>query len=270
MDIGDKKMDTKNIKLTLSQQEVIDYIKQNRQHIIHTSIQDLSKATYTSNATIIRLCQKLGFKGFKDFKLALIKEIESQKYINQSVDFSLPFFRQETTPEIINNISSLYKESIDLINTQLDISYLEEIITVLIQSQRLFIYAIGDSKITAMNFINKLMKLNSYPILATENYEEIHMSANTSHKDCALFLSYSGTHSTYKKCLQILKQHHCKTIVITAHHDSFLYQYCDYHLLIPDKEHEQKIATFYSQLTFHYILSIIYSLIYAKKYPLNP
>lgn len=257
-------MNTKDIKLTTSQQDVINYINQNQEHIINMSIQDLAKATYSSNATIIRLCQKLGFQGFKDFKLSLIKKIESQKYIHQSVDFNSPFLEQESITEIINNISHLYKNSIDLINAQLDIPYLEKVVVTLMKSERIFIYAIGDSKITAMNFINKLMKINYYPILATENYEETYMSANTTSQDCALFLSYSGNHFSYKKCLQILKQHHCTTITITAHQNSLLYKYSDYHLLIPDKENEQKIATFYSQLTFHYLLSIIYSLIYAK------
>ncbi len=262
-------MNFQNIHFTDSQQEVIDFIKNNEDKIIHMSIQDLAKKTYTSNATIIRMCKKLGFKGYKDFKLSFIKEIESQKYIHQSIDFSSPFYQQESISQIINNMSSLYKESIDLINSQLDILYLEKIINVITNSERFFIYAIGDSKITAMTFMNKLIKINCYPILATENYEEIHMSYNANEKDCALFLSYSGHYYTYQKCLQILKRNHCQTIAITAHKDSLLYKYCDYHLLIPDKEDDQKIATFYSQLTFHYILSIIYSLLYAQNYTQN-
>ena len=36
------------------------------------------------------------------------------------------------------------------------------------------------------------------------------------------------------------------------------------HLIIPHKEKDEKIATFYSQLAFNYILSIIYSLIYKR------
>lgn len=259
-------MNFQDIQFTDSQQNVINYIQNNPEKIIYMSIQDLAQETYTSNATIIRICRKLGYKGFKDFKFAFIKEIESQKYIHQSIDFSAPFYQQESISEIINNIGSLYKESIDLINSQLDIPSLEKIVNTLIQSKRLFIYAIGDSKITAMTFVNKLMKINYYPILATENYEEIPMSYNVTSNDCALFLSYSGNHYTYKACLQTLKKKHCQTIAITAHKNSILYKYCDYQLLIPDKEDDQKIATFYSQLTFHYILSIIYSLIYAKDY----
>ena len=65
-----------------------------------------------------------GYTGFKDFKLAFIKELESQKYIHQSINFNSPFYQQESISQIINNMSSLYKESIDLINSQLDILYL--------------------------------------------------------------------------------------------------------------------------------------------------
>ena len=93
-------MNFQNMHFTDSQQEVIDFIKNNEDKIIHMSIQDLAKKTYTSNATIIRICKKLGFKGYKDFKLSFIKEIESQKYIHQSIDFSSPFYQQESISQI--------------------------------------------------------------------------------------------------------------------------------------------------------------------------
>ena len=40
------------------------------------SINDLAKKTYTSNATIIRLCRKTGYSGYKALKVDLIKERE--------------------------------------------------------------------------------------------------------------------------------------------------------------------------------------------------
>lgn len=60
-----------------------------------------------------------------------------------------------------------------MINSQLDIDELEKIVDLLDRSQRVFIYATGDSKITAMGFTNKLIKIGKFFYIATENKEEV-------------------------------------------------------------------------------------------------
>lgn len=59
----------------------------------------------------------------------------------------------------------MYKESIDLINGELDIDELEKIVDLLDRSNRVFVYAIGDSRISAMGFTNKLIKIGKFFIL---------------------------------------------------------------------------------------------------------
>ena len=62
----------------------------------------------------------------------------------------------------------------------------------MVQKKRIFIYGYGDSQITAANFINKLAKLNLFPVLATQYGEEIYISKQLQPGDFALFISYSG------------------------------------------------------------------------------
>ena len=129
-------------------------------------------------------------------------------------------------------------------------------------SKRIFIFGIGDAKITAMNFINKLIKINYFPILATEHNEELHIVKNLTSDDCAFFISYSGNYMSYNECTQILNQNNVPIITLTANGNGYLVKRSQYCLCIPNYEKDNKIATFYSQHAFIYILSIIYSLIY--------
>ena len=222
---------------TKSEIEVINFIKENPNLVLNMTIGELANQTFSSNTTIIRICKKLGFNGFRDFKIEYLRNIESLKYLNNETDFTLPFQENEPTWQIINSISNVYKDSINLINSELNIAELEDIVEVLDTSPRTFVFGIGDSKITAMNFINKLVKIGKFFILTTESY---------------------------KACLKILFQKRCKIIVITSNCDNPLVKYSNYHIIIPHKEKDEKIATFYSQLAFNYILSIIYSLIYKR------
>ena len=99
-------------KYTETEKEVIDYLMNHLDLLEELSINDLAKKTYTSNATIIRLCRKTGYSGYKALKVDLIKEREANKYIVESVDYTTPFQFNETTEEIMKNMFSLYQESI--------------------------------------------------------------------------------------------------------------------------------------------------------------
>lgn len=250
---------------TETEQQVIDFINQNIDKISSMTIGELAKQSFSSNATIIRICHKLHCSGYKDFKYQLVKELETHKYLHQSIDFTTPFHTSQSTFDIINNLSSLYKESIDIIHSSLHVSQLEIISKILFQSQRIFIYSYGDTSLTVKNFMNKLMKINIYPILATENHEEIATSMNITQNDCVLFVSYRAQSSSLIQCINMIKETKCPTIIITANADSILTQLCHYSIIIPNKEKDDKIATFYSQLAFHYILTIIYALLHRRK-----
>lgn len=49
-------------KYTETEKEVIDYLMNHLDLLDELSISDLAKKTYTSNATIIRLCRKAGYR----------------------------------------------------------------------------------------------------------------------------------------------------------------------------------------------------------------
>ena len=54
--------------LTIQEKYLVDYIINNQEDILKKNINELAKLSYTSSATISRLCKKLGFNGYKEFK----------------------------------------------------------------------------------------------------------------------------------------------------------------------------------------------------------
>ncbi len=76
---------------TESEQQVIDYLLDHLEDLTLLSINDLAKKSYTSNATIIRLCHKVGYQGYRQFKLALLQELEANKYMVSQVDYTIHF-----------------------------------------------------------------------------------------------------------------------------------------------------------------------------------
>ena len=250
-------------KYTETEKEVIDYLMNHLDLLEELSINDLAKKTYTSNATIIRLCRKTGYSGYKALKVDLIKEREANKYIVESVDYTTPFQFNETTEEIMKNMFSLYQESIKQVYSSLDIDVLKSMAYEIIHKKRIFLFSYGDTQTTVINFTNKLVKVNIFPTLATQFGEERHISKRMNKDDYALIISYRGQERLLE-CVQTFDKNHVRIGLITANKKNVLMPYCDDLIVIPDCEKENRISTFYSQLAFQYVLSNLYEIIYHQ------
>ena len=64
------------LDLTGTEEEILQYFESNLPASIYTSLNDLSASLYTSNATIVRFCQKLGLKGYNEFKYQVRGELK--------------------------------------------------------------------------------------------------------------------------------------------------------------------------------------------------
>lgn len=85
------------MQLTETEKSILDYFEKNLPLSVHTHLNDLSSALYTSNATIVRFCQKLGLNGYNEFKYQLRHELKQMKEPvfspNDLISHSLALFR---------------------------------------------------------------------------------------------------------------------------------------------------------------------------------
>ena len=253
-----------------NEKEIAKYILNHSDNIIHMTISDLAKATYTSNGAIIRFCRKIGVNGYKEFKINFIQELEKRRNEDIYVDYNYPFHQDESTNDILNHISKLTKSTIDVCYKNIEVKCLNDIAKVIVDSQNIYSYAIGDSMIRARSFQNKLLKIGKHMINTSHLSDEAVYSTHASKNDCGLFITYSATSSSLLHNAQILKKNGTPIIVITANEEAKLTKIADYVLIIPNLESKlDKIATFYSQIAFEYVLNVIYSLIYGMQYSIN-
>ena len=58
-----------------TEREIADYLLQHPEDVIDLSIHELAKRTFSSPSTIIRMCHRIGFEGFKEFRKAITYEM---------------------------------------------------------------------------------------------------------------------------------------------------------------------------------------------------
>ena len=78
------------------EQRVADEILKDPKATLNLTIEDLAKKAYTSTATIVRLCKKLGMSGYGEFKIKLATEINTFVLQTERIMQEMPIRKEET------------------------------------------------------------------------------------------------------------------------------------------------------------------------------
>ena len=112
--------------LTIQEKYLVDYILDNPDDILQKNINELAQLSYTSTATVSRLCKKLGFKGYKDFKYQYAAEYSHLLELKSDLEIE-PFSSDSSIKDALNKIELLHRRSIEYTKGLLDKQTLERI-----------------------------------------------------------------------------------------------------------------------------------------------
>lgn len=249
---------------------IADYILINLEEVPNMYIQELAENTFTSHSAIIRLSQKLGFSGYRNFKVALIHEIQSNKHAYAHVDPNFPFLPTDSSINIAKKMADLTIETIRKTLVKMDKNQLNKAVEMVRNANRIYLFGNGDSQIRARSFQNKFIKINKHLLIADEYGEATWNALNVEKTDCAIFISYTGNSVLYMKILKYFASMKIPTIMLTGNSDSTMSKLCELTIEVPHDEYDFfKVGTFSSQISFEYILDTLFSIIYAKDYTKN-
>lgn len=249
---------------------IVKYILEHPDDIGNLTIVELAKLTNTSNPAIIRLCKKLDVDGFRNFKTKFMSDLEKFRRQKTDINVNYPFKMYENALEVANNIALLTKTTIDACYQEMNLNTLNQVSQLISDSNTIYVFSVGDSNIRTLSFKNKLLKIGKNIIDTSSRGEEAAYSSFSTSKDCAIFITYSGSNVKYQYYARLLKQNNTPIITITAKADTKLAKLSNHVITFPDLENPiDNIATFYSQTAIEYILNTIYSLVYSLQYHKN-
>ncbi|CZQ92697.1 MurR/RpiR family transcriptional regulator [Trichococcus ilyis] len=264
-----KKLQAKQ-NFTDTEERIADYILANLEDVPDMVIQQLADQTFTSHSAIIRLSQKLGFSGYRSFKVALIHDIQSDKHAPTIVDPNFPFLPMDSPMAIAKKMADLTIETVRKTLVKLEKDKLNKAVDLLEKADKIFLFATGDSQIRARSYQNKFIKINKHLIIGDEYGESAWNALSMSKNDCALFISYGGNSPTHKKIIKYLNSMKIPCILLTANTEQETSKLCDLVIEVPYDEFDFfKVGTFSSQISFEYILDTLFSILYAREYTKN-
>lgn len=251
--------------LTINEHAIRQFLLDHPTQVLTCSIYDFAKATHTSPATVVRFCQKMGYSGFKEFKLAW-----AQATSDNNPSTLLPFFPCDTPLETAQKIAQL---SIDIIQkTQLNLSeqQLSTAISMLTHARHSFGIGVSECFLCLTDFQSKLLKIGHFLNLVPLQAEQFYLAAHSKKDDVALIVSYSGETAEIINDALLFQRNKTPIIALTSSKESTLSQLATLTFILPHSQHtDKKTSHIAKKVAIEYILNILYTGIFQQNYDKN-
>lgn len=257
-------------KMSEGEESIADFVLTLGKDIHKYSTRNIAEATYTSAPTVIRLCKKLGFKGFDDFKEQFLKEIE---YLDQQygkVDVNFPFDANDTMMRAAHKLSHLYEDTIHDSMSLLHHDDLQKALNLMKYSHSIHVFSYGTALNLAESFKEKMLKVGKNVIISNNLNYQLYEVTCIPKGDIAIIISYSGETVNIIKLAEICQKREIPIIAMTSFGENTLSQLSTVKLIMSTKENlYHNIGDFSTHLSTHLLLDILYSVYFLQNYDSN-
>lgn len=250
---------------------IASYIMEDPPRILEKSLQEVAQETYTSKASVVRFAKALGFEGWKDFLKDYLKELNYQQRFDGTVDFNYPFEADSTPSEIARNLHNLLIQTLDDTLENLDEEMLVRFVNLIQRARRVVIFCVSPHTYSAQLFQRKMMTIQK-PVHVVQAREMGITARSMTPQDLAILISYSGTNFSAEPMtvLKYLVDHQVPVAAITSAGTNNLRQMASAVLTLTTREAlYNKIATYSTEQSVQYLLDLVFSCYFARKYDAN-
>lgn len=241
-------------QLPASERKIAQFILDNPQSILNSTVNDIGIQAKTSGAAVIRLCKSLGLTGFQDLKVRvagdLVKPVE-QGYRDIEPDESFFSIVQKTTSNSIQSI----RDSEEIINYE----ELERAVNTLAPAKNVHFFGIGASNIIAKDSQQKYLRIQKNATAFTDTHLVATLIANADEDDVVFGISHSGETQEVINVMALAKERGVKTISLTKYGQSTVSSLADIKLFTSySAEAPFRSAATSSRLAQLYMMDILF------------
>lgn len=246
------------------EQAIADYILENPVNVSHSSISDLANELGIADSTFFQFTKKLGYTGFKDFKMSLLMQENdlSALSIHENIqkDDSPLTMAQKVFDSNISTLTDTRKllEEEDLIQAS----------TMINTSNRLFFFGVGGSEIVATDAYHKFLRSPISVFHSSDYHIQLMEAALLTPEDCAILISHTGKSKETIHIAEASKNAGAKIIVVTSQANSPLAKLGDVVFISISEEIEfrsEALASRISQLSIMDSLYVIFMFLNRKE-----
>jgi DNA-binding MurR/RpiR family transcriptional regulator len=254
-------------RFSATEQIIVDYILKNYREISYLSARELAEKTYTSSAAVVRLCQKIGLKGYVEFKIRFSGEAMQESM--KTGEYQNSITNRDTIISIIDKVTRINVAAIEETRKDTEPGQIMRAAQLLDHAGHVDFYAMDNNlhiaDIACYSFLHagKLSTVNSH---VNAQYVQA-MASDKTH--VSFFISRTGENRKLIEIAKILKQKNMKIILLTAVKTSTLGQIANEALCVATEKNFNELGTLVFLAGAKYMIDILFSVLFARHYDIT-
>ena len=224
------KLRSERDRMSAIERRIADFVLENAQLLRDYSSQQLANALGISQSSVVKFCQKLGFRGYPDLKLSISEAlVRADNGNGEADDDATPDDHADALATNLWRRKSEAEEATRLINPPEAIAAAA---TAIEGAGKVFIIGLGEDDIHARAFAQRLSLLG---ILSVHNFDPAHMTASMSAArpgDVLLVFSEHGKQPALCQLCRYVRERRGQVITVTRHTSNALRALADVALLV--------------------------------------
>lgn len=220
------KIIAKRSQLSQSGRLVADWIVENAAKAAYMTSQEVAQEAQVSQSTIVKFTQRLGFKGYSEFKLALSEDIGRKQAI-ASTPLHSGIFADDPLAVIAQKLIKAKTDAMIQTTNALSFEACNQAAQWLSDARTVQIVGIGGSALTAKDLGYKLLKLGITALTEQDSHVQIAVARTLTDKDVQIAISFSGERKEILVAAEAAKEQGAKVIALSSPNKSKLRHIAD-------------------------------------------
>ncbi|CAH9054075.1 HTH-type transcriptional regulator MurR [Pseudoalteromonas holothuriae] len=243
--------------LSSSEAKLADFTLNSGAKIRSLSSVELARQAGVSQSSVVKFAQKLGYKGFPAFKLAVID------------DLNLLTVQPETTLTQITHTDPIHSIALKLLSHQQgilhethklnDAEQFEQAIVALKSARKILLCAVGGSFTMAQDFALKLQKIGLPAIAQTDELSAASYIATMGKDDLLIAISDSGQSKAVLRVARQAKNNHCSILSLSRYGSNPLNELACIKLFNVIGEEPVKHASILTRTSQSYLIDVLFT-----------
>lgn len=218
-------------RFSSTEETIVEYILAHPAQISEMTTRELAEKTYTSPAAIFRLCQKLGLKGYNEFKIKFTSEVNRTLPCGAHI-MRRPITDKDSTSDTIRMLAQLEIEAIEETKNEMDTDQMERIASILDKSAIIDIYAYDQNYSLAQMAVYNFLQVKKTAVAHNSLNSQLCAALVSDSSHAAIIISRSGINQRLIRTAKILKKRKVKTILLSVNRETELAGLCDEFLYV--------------------------------------
>ena len=252
-------------KLTSTEQGIVNYILTNPEELEKISSRQLAELTYTSPATVVRICQKLGFSGYSEFKIKYLQEVNQTPRMDQ-INRTNPITSEDSLHRIVNKVAALEITAIEQTKKGIDLDQLNRVSELLNQATCIDFYAFDNNLHLAKNACSHFLYAGKQAVIHDSSNAQFMQAFASVQGHVAIIISRTGENPMLYRIANVLHERKIPLLVLTESRHSSLAKISTEHLYLYNVHRFTDMGTILFQTSVQYLFDLLFAILFSRNF----